>query len=74
MAAKDICSFTVEVAESALRAVKKMLDPDNVFKSGCRVVKRPDCCILCKNNNSCDRLPVHVRCHCKPEFYLTFFE
>lgn len=46
-----------------------LLDPERLLRLGCRVKKRPGCCVLCAANNDCARLPMHVRCHCVPEPY-----
>ena len=62
------CLFSVEVqgAEDA----KRELHPDNVLEMGCRVIKHPDCCILCAANEDCARIPLHFNCRCVPEGYL----
>jgi hypothetical protein len=65
----DACVFFTRVSQAD--EVMKMLDPRQITALGCRVIKHPDCCVLCAANNDCDRLPVHVRCRCKPEGYLT---
>lgn len=69
------CLFYVEFTRESREEVKKMLDPPNILTGlGCRVVKHPDCCVLCAANEACERLPMHFRCRCKPEGYLELEE
>jgi len=68
MAWDTACVFFLRV--SGADEIKKMLDPEKLTKTGCRVVKHPDCCVLCAANNDCARVPLHYNCRCKPEGYL----
>jgi hypothetical protein len=60
------CLFSTEV--QGVRDALKCLDLDHLLKLGCRVIKHPNCCALCAANNDCTKIPMHVRCRCKPEF------
>lgn len=64
------CRYELTFEKAGVDEVKKMLDPSNVLGTGCRVIKHPDCCLLCANNDDCDRLPMHANCRCEPEPYL----
>lgn len=67
----DWCVYSVDFTRESLEQVRKMLDPPNITTGfGCRVVKHPDCCILCAMNDDCERIPLHYNCRCKPEGYL----
>lgn len=59
------CEFTVNLVPESVAAIKAMLDPKNVLTTGCEVVKHADCCLLCRDNEKCERLPVHPNCRCK---------
>jgi hypothetical protein len=63
------CLFLIEV--EGADDVKRKLDPKIALETGCRVIKHPDCCVLCAANNDCTRIPLHWQCRCKPEGYLT---
>lgn len=69
-----ICVLTARVAREGIATVKKMLDLRNITDTGCWVKKRPDCCELCRRNNDCSRIPMHVRCHCIAVPYLSIDE
>lgn len=69
MALDPRCMVSIEFTRESADLMK-MLDPDNLLRTGCRVIKHPDCCILCAANEDCSRLPVHINCRCKPETYL----
>lgn len=64
------CIYTIRVLESSAQEVFKALDPETLTKLGCRVLKHPDCCVLCAANNDCTRVPLHFRCRCKIEGFL----
>jgi hypothetical protein len=64
------CSFSISVSSSDMDDTMKQLDPEFLVRAGCRVIKHPDCCVLCAANNDCARLPVHYQCRCKPEGFL----
>lgn len=68
------CQYSIAVSRESSDDVKKSLDIDQLMSLGCRVIKHPDCCVLCAANNDCARLPVHWNCRCKPEGFLTFSE
>lgn len=72
--ADGICVYSIQVSEPDAQEIRKMLDPENVIGMGCRVIKRPDCCVLCRMNEDCSRIPLHVRCHCTIEPYLDIGE
>lgn len=61
------CYFPIVITD--VDDVLSQLDPRRMLEMGCRVKKHPDCCVLCAGNNDCRKLPIHVRCRCKPEFY-----
>ena len=65
------CLYSVGLAKEGLDQIRRILDPRNALKTDCRVNKHPDCCVLCALNNDCGRLPMHVRCRCQPEPFLT---
>lgn len=52
----------MSVSRSDTDDVKRMLDPENIVDVGCRVLKHPDCCVLCAANNDCTRVPLHFNC------------
>lgn len=56
------CHFGVRFAAEALASLKAALDPDNALHWGCRVIKHPDCCVLCALNENCQDLPMHANC------------
>jgi hypothetical protein len=63
------CEFVVCPDEEKSREVKADLEKIRDYPItgfGCKVIKHPDACILCVANDDCDRLPVHVKCRCKP--------
>jgi hypothetical protein len=62
------CLFTAGVTPESVRDALKCLDFDDLLRLGCRVIKHPNCCALCAANNDCTKIPLHVRCRCKPEF------
>lgn len=64
------CHFGVRFAAEALASLKAALDPDNALHWGCRVIKHPDCCVLCALNENCQDLPMHANCRCKPDRFL----
>jgi hypothetical protein len=63
------CTYIAQVL--GIDDVLDVLDPELLLDTGCRVIKHPDCCVLCAANNDCRRLPMHFRCRCRPEGYLT---
>jgi hypothetical protein len=69
---KAVCTSTTQYASDGIAAVKRMLDPNNAMEMDCRVKKHPDCCVLCRLNDDCDKIPLHVRCRCTPEMYFKF--
>jgi hypothetical protein len=68
---EDDCTYPIRVDPSTLAEVKRLIDPDHLSRAGCRVIKHPDCCVLCAMNNDCTKVPMHFRCRCKTEVYLT---
>lgn len=68
------CQYSVVVNRQSVDEVTKSLDMDVLTGLGCRVLKHPDCCVLCAANNDCARLPMHWNCRCRPEGFLTFTE
>jgi hypothetical protein len=66
----DECTYQVWLSKADLDDIKRQLDPDFLSRAGCRVIKHPDCCVLCAINNDCSRIPLHWNCRCKPEGYL----
>lgn len=64
------CQFSVKFAEDTLVVLKKMLEPENFFESGCRVLRHPGACVICVTNNDCDKIPLHPQCRCKPDHYI----
>jgi hypothetical protein len=70
MADDDECTYQVWLSEASVAEIKRLLDPDYLTRAGCRVVKHPDCCVLCAMNNDYSRIPLHFRCRCRPEGYL----
>lgn len=68
------CRYEIQFDKAGTDEVKKMLDPNNVLGTGCRVGKHPDCCVLCALNEDCDRLPMHGQCRCTREPYLMIEE
>jgi hypothetical protein len=61
------CFFAAEPDHEAAARVLKALGSEGLLKTGCRVVKAPDCCVLCAANDDCARVPLHPRCRCRPE-------
>lgn len=68
------CQYSIVVNSQSVEDVKKSLDFKVLTSLGCRVLKHPNCCVLCAANNDCARLPMHWNCRCRPEGYLTFTE
>jgi hypothetical protein len=66
------CEFSSIVSSDDVAALMKLLDPKVLLGTGCRVKKHPDCCMLCAMNEDCSRLPIHIRCRCEPEPFMTF--
>lgn len=64
----------MSVSQSDTDDVKRMLDPENIVDVGCRVLKHPDCCVLCAANNDCTRVPLHFNCRCRTEGFLKIAE
>lgn len=64
------CTYQVWLSKADLEEIKDLLDPEYLTRAGCRVIKHPNCCILCAMNNDCTRIPLHFHCRCKPEGYL----
>lgn len=62
MADDDECTYQVWLSEASVAEIKRLLDPDYLTRAGCRVVKHPDCCVLCAMNNDCSRIPLHYNC------------
>lgn len=62
------CYFPIRVV--GLDDALESINPEAFSELACRVIKRPDCCALCAANEDCRRIPLHVRCHCVPEFYV----
>ena len=62
------CYFPIKVEGSD--DAKRELQPELALSLGCRVMKHPDCCVLCAANNDCDLIPLHWNCRCRPEGYL----
>lgn len=56
------CFFSAEVDHEAAAQVVKALGSEGLLKTGCRVVKHPNCCVLCAANDDCGRIPLHVHC------------
>lgn len=71
MAADDPdCTYSIGLSKASYDAAMDELDERNL-EARCRVIKHPQCCVLCAANNDCTKLPVHFRCRCRPEMYLT---
>ena len=70
MAIDPRCTYSASVSKSSLAEAKRLLEAVQKLEMGCRVIKHPDCCVLCAANNDCGRLPVHYNCRCKPDNYL----
>jgi hypothetical protein len=64
-----VCWFSTEVPQEQKDTVKAALQPERFLEYGCRVIKEPGACIICVANDDCARIPMHVHCRCKPEFY-----
>lgn len=56
------CTYQVWLSQSTKDEIKRLLDPDFLSRAGCRVIKHPNCCILCAMNNDCTRIPLHYNC------------
>jgi hypothetical protein len=67
---EDDCTYDTTWSRLSIEAVLSELDPDRLTRAGCRVIKHPDCCVLCATNNDCRLLPRHFNCRCRPEGYL----
>lgn len=63
------CFYVVSFSPASVQRVKEMFDPKRVLERGCRVIKHPNCCVLCAVNDDCRRLPMHFHCRCRPQFY-----
>lgn len=71
------CFFYAEADHEATREVQAQLELIKNLgsvRTGCRIIKRPNCCILCLMNEDCSRVPLHYRCHCVPEPMVEDFE
>jgi hypothetical protein len=68
---KAICEFYISPTPASLAAVKALLNPDNVMGTGCEVERHPDCCLLCRENQRCENIPVHPNCRCRRKGTLT---
>lgn len=68
------CTYQAVVDEKKADDLKRMLEPDDLMRMDCRVIKHPDCCAPCRANNDCERLPMHVQCRCRRDDYLTLTE
>jgi hypothetical protein len=64
------CLFFAGVTSDSVRQVKKFLDYRKVMNLCCRVIKHPNCCVLCAANNDCTKVPMHVRCRCRPDPFI----
>lgn len=64
---KAICEFYASPTPDSLAAIKALLNPEKVLGTGCKVVRHPDCCLLCRENEKCENIPVHPNCRCKRE-------
>lgn len=68
------CMFSAAPDQKQAEDVKRQLDPEELMSTDCRVIKHPDCCVLCAANDDCDRIPMHVMCRCQRDDYLTLSE
>lgn len=67
---EDDCTYSTSMSKGDIESALREFDPDRITRSGCRVIKHPDCCVLCAANNDCRLLPLHWNCRCRPEGYL----
>lgn len=58
------CYATAALAKDGVAELLRALRPENALETGCEVIKHPDCCDLCRKNNDCANIPMHVRCRC----------
>jgi hypothetical protein len=59
------CRITVTLDSETEELVKNLLDPKRLpERCRCFVRKHPDCCALCRANNSCLLIPMHFQCRC----------
>lgn len=63
------CQVTAAVDPATVASLEELLDPKNIeSKCECRVIKHPNCCALCRANNDCKLIPMHIRCRCSQEY------
>jgi hypothetical protein len=63
------CNISVAIARETQALVEEMLSPEFIERNcQCKVIKHPDCCVLCRVNNDCAKIPMHIRCRCRQQF------
>lgn len=67
------CNFFLSVDPRSLADTRAEMTIDNMLETCCEVIRQPDCCILCAENDDCARLPMHWNCRCKPSMYFKMF-